>query len=52
MGIDLVVLGLAAVDGRHVERMAEHEVNLLGGAEVSEPIPARDALHSDDEVAA
>ncbi len=34
-GIDLVVLGFAAVDGLHVEGVAEHEVDAFVAAYVS-----------------
>lgn len=43
-GIDLVVLGLAAVDGLHVQRMAQDERNALGSTQVGEPIPGEHAL--------
>ena len=49
-GIDTIVLGLAAVDGFHVEGMAEDEGNTLIGAEIGQPVPAEDALGSDDQV--
>ncbi len=48
--IDLVVLGLAAVDGLHVEGMPEDEADTLRGAEVGEPVPAEHAFHGDGEV--
>ena len=50
MGVDLVVLGLAAVDRLHVEGVAEDEGDVLTGAEIGEPIPAEDALDADDQV--
>ena len=49
--VDPVVLGLAAVDGLHVEGVAEDEGDVLG-AEVGEPVPAEDALGGDDQVVA
>ena len=49
-GIDLIVLALAAVDGLHVEGVAEDEGEVLAGAEVGEPVPGEDALDGDDEV--
>jgi tetratricopeptide (TPR) repeat protein len=39
-GIDLVVLGFAAVDGLHVQGVAQHESDALCLAQVGEPIPA------------
>ena len=49
LGVDLVVLGLAAVDGLHVQRVAEDEGDPLGGAEVGEPVPGEHALAADDQ---
>ncbi len=49
-GIDLVVLGLPAVDGLHVEGMPEHELDALPSAEISEPVPREHALDRNDEV--
>src|SRR5262245_7587754 len=48
-GVDLVVLALAAVDGLHVESVAQHEGNLLLGAQVGEPVPAEQAFDGDDQ---
>jgi len=50
VGIDLVVLGLASVDSLHVEGVAEDEGDPFRGAEVSEPVPGENALHSHDNV--
>jgi len=50
--VDLVVLGFPAVDGFHVERMAQDEGDVLLGAEIREPVPAKDALGADDEIVA
>ena len=52
MGVDLVVLGLAAVDGFHVKGVAEDEGDAFGGAEVGEPVPGEHALGGDDQVVA
>jgi hypothetical protein len=46
---DLVVLGLAAVNRLHVQRMAEHESNALGLAEIGKPVPGEHAFAGDDE---
>src|SRR4051812_15999265 len=51
-GVDLVVLGLAAVDGFHVEGVAEHDGDLLLLAEVGQPVPGEHALGADDEAIA
>jgi hypothetical protein len=50
LGVDLVVLGLAAVDGFHVQGMPQDERDALTGAEVGQPVPGEDALHRDDDV--
>jgi hypothetical protein len=36
----------------HVERVAEHESNLLLRAQIREPVPGKDALAGDDEALA
>ncbi len=51
-GVDLVVLGLAAVDGLHVQGVAEDEGDALVLAEVGEPVPGEHALAADDEAVA
>ena len=50
--IDLVVLGLAAVDGLHGQRVAEDERDAFGGADVGEPVPGEHALGRDDQAVA
>jgi len=45
-----VVLGLRAMDRSHVESMSESELDAGIGAEISEPVPAEDALGPDDDV--
>ena len=50
LGVDVVVLGLAAVDRLHVQRMAEHEGNLLLPAQVGDPVPGEQTLDGDDHV--
>ena len=52
MRVDLVVLGLAAVDGFHGQRMPQDERDALGGAEVSQPVPAEQAFDRDGQVLA
>ena len=49
-GIDAVVLGLAPMDGLHVESVAEDEGDGVLGTEVGEPVPAEDALAGYDQV--
>ena len=47
--IDLVVFGLAAVDGFHIKGMSQDERNALVRTEVGEPIPSEDACHGHDQ---
>jgi hypothetical protein len=49
-GIDLVILRLAAVNGFHVQGMAKDEGGVFRLAEVDQPVPAEQALASDDQV--
>src|SRR6266545_3524565 len=51
-GVDLVVLGLAAVDSLHGVGVADEEGELFLGAEVGEPVPGEHAFDADDEVLA
>jgi hypothetical protein len=48
LGIDLVLFGLTAVDGFHLEGVSQDEGNALLSAEVGEPIPSEDAFHGHD----
>ena len=50
LGIDLVVFGLAAVDGFHIEGMAEDKGNAFLGTEVGEPVPGEDTFDGDDQI--
>ena len=52
VGVDLVVLGLAPVDGLHVQGVADQEGDLLLPAQVSQPVPGEQALDADDDVGA
>jgi hypothetical protein len=45
LGVDLIVLGFPAVDGFHVQGVAEHEGNPFTVAQIGNPIPGEDALH-------
>jgi hypothetical protein len=49
-GVDAVVLGLAPMDGLHVQGVAEDEGDGMFGTEVSEPVPVEDAFGGDDQV--
>ncbi len=50
MGVDFIVLRLPAVDGLHIERMAQDEGDALAGTQLGQPIPGKNALHCDDQV--
>ena len=50
LGIDLVVLGLAAVDGFHIQRVAQHEGDPFPATHISDPVPGEDAFHRHDDV--
>ena len=49
VAVDLVVLGLAAVNGLHVQGVAEHEGDVPRGAEIGQPVPGEHALDADDQ---
>jgi len=51
-GVDLVGLGLAAVDGFHVEGVAEDEGDAFVLAQVGQPVPGEPALRPDDQAVA
>jgi hypothetical protein len=50
VGSDLVVFGLAPMDGLHVEGVAQDEGNPLAGTEIGQPVPREDAFDADDEI--
>jgi hypothetical protein len=50
VGIDLIVLRFAPMDGFHVEGMAEDEGNPLLGAKIGRPVPREEAFDADDEI--
>ena len=50
LGVDLVIFGLAPVDGFHVERMPEDKRQPLPSAQVSKPIPGEDTFDADDQI--
>ena len=52
VGVDLVDFGLAAVDGFHIQGMAEDERDVLRRAQIGEPLPEEDALHADHHLVA
>ena len=50
MGIDLVVLRLAAMNGAHIEGMAENKGNALFFTQVGYPVPGKHAFDADNQV--
>jgi hypothetical protein len=52
VGVDRVGLGLAAVDGLHVQGVAQDEGDLLLLAEVGQPVPGEHALTGDGQAVA
>jgi len=50
MGVNFIVFCLAAVNGFHVEGMAEDEGDALIGAQIRDPVPGEHAFHGDDEI--
>ena len=50
LAVDLVVLGLAAVDGLHVQGVAEDEGDVHLGAQIGDPVPAEHAFHRHRQV--
>jgi hypothetical protein len=52
VGIDGIGLGLAAVDGFHVQGVSQHEGNLLLSAEVGQPVQAEHTRAGDHQAVA
>jgi hypothetical protein len=52
VGIDRVVLGLTAVNGFHVQGMAEDAGHPLLGTEVREPVPREETFDRDHDILA
>jgi hypothetical protein len=48
--VDLVVFGLAAMNGFHVEGMTEDKRDVFLGAQVGEPVPGEHAFDRDDDI--
>jgi hypothetical protein len=51
-GVELVALGLEAVDRTHGESVSENEGDALVLAEIGEPVPGEETLAADDQVVA
>ena len=49
VGIELVIFGLAAMDGFHVEGVSKDKGDGLFSTEIGEPLPGEHALDCDDE---
>jgi hypothetical protein len=52
MGVDLVVLRLSAVNGLHVQGVAQDEGDTLAGAQIGQPVPGEHAFDADHDVLA
>ena len=50
LGVDLVIFGLAAVDGFHRERMPQDKRNPFSRAQVGKPIPGEDTFDTHDQI--
>jgi hypothetical protein len=50
LGIDLVIFGLPAVDGFHVQRMPEDKRHPCACTQIGQPVPREDACDTDDHV--
>jgi hypothetical protein len=49
---DAIVFGFAAVDGFHVERVAQDELDSFLRAQIGQPVPAEDAFDGHDQIVA
>ena len=49
-GVEGVVLGLAAVDGFHVQSVSEQKGNVVVGTPIGQPIPVESRLAGEDEI--
>ena len=52
MGVDLIVFGLAAMDGLHVEGMTEDKRDPMVSTEVSKPVPGKHAFGRQNDLIA
>ncbi len=50
MSVDLVIFGLSAVDGFHIERVTQDEGEVFSSAGISEPIPGKHAFNCDYDI--
>jgi len=48
--VNAVVFSFTAMDGFHIESMAENELNVILGTEIRQPIPGKGALGPDNEI--
>jgi hypothetical protein len=49
-GVDLVIFAFAAMNGPHVQGMAQDKRNFLINTEISQPVPGEHAFCTDDNV--
>ena len=52
MSVGLVVLGLAAMDRLHVERVSQNEGDPFSSVKIGDPVPGEDAFYGDNRVLA
>ena len=50
LGVDLVVLALAAMDGPHIQSVPEDKGDVLFGTEVGQPVPGEHAFRADHQI--
>ena len=50
VGVDLIVVGLAPMNGFHVQGVAQDEGNPLLRAKVREPVPGEEAFDADHKI--
>jgi hypothetical protein len=50
--VDLVIFGFTAVDGFHIQGVAEYESDPLPAAQIGDPIPGEDTLHRHRDILA
>ncbi len=50
MGINPIILSLAAMNGFHIEGMAQDKRDVLLGTQIGDPVPGEHAFGSNDDV--
>ena len=52
MGVNLVVLGLPAVNGFHIERMTKDKRDFVVSTQIGKPVPGKHAFGCEDDLIA